>query len=245
MKKRKELKILLMQIRDDEVTRKQEFDEFVRYGKLDPNQITVLDVFKTPFFDVQIIDEYDALFVGGSSDASVRLPEVYIFVESCKKLMKHCYDNDVPTLASCFGFQLAVEALGKKIILDAEAMEMGTYDIILNDAAKTDKLFSGINDSFMAVSGHKERALELPDNAILLASSTLCPYHAFTFKNKPFYAFQFHPEVDKDDLIARITRYKDRYLDGDGHLQKIIDSCQETPQSNQLIENFIDKIILK
>ncbi|MDM7327317.1 MAG: hypothetical protein P3X23_009425 [Thermosynechococcus sp. Uc] len=32
-----------------------------------------------------------------------------------------------------------------------------------------------------------------------------------TVLKKPFYGFQFHPEVDDRDLIARITPYCDRY----------------------------------
>lgn len=233
-----------MQIRQDDITREEELQEFLRFGKLKPEQVDVLDVFKTTQFAPEMVDKYDALFIGGSSDATVRKKGVYPFVSSGIELIRYCYENNIPTFASCFGFQLAVEALGHKVILDKQSMEMGTYAIYISQQGKQDPLFKDMDTGFIAVSGHQERAASLPDNAILLAYSELCPYHAFTFNDKPFYAFQFHPEVDKHDLIARITRYQDRYLDGDGALQDIIDNCKDTTEANLLIERFIDRILL-
>lgn len=243
-KTREELKILLIQIRDDVETREEELNEFVRFSGLNKDQFSVLDVFKTPSFEPNIVDDHDAVFVGGSSDASVLKPEKFSFVESANELFRYCVEIGIPVLASCFGFQGVVEALGGKVILDAENMEMGTYIMTLNEEGKNDPLFKDMPETFWAVSGHKERAGTLPDNAINMASSEKCPYHIIKIKEKPFYAFQFHPEVDRSDLITRITRYKDRYLDDDGALQKIIDECKDTPEANEIIRKFVDRIIL-
>ncbi|MGI0485628.1 type 1 glutamine amidotransferase [Pantanalinema rosaneae CENA516] len=241
---RSQLRILLMQIRDDEVTRLEEFDEFVRYSDLEPEQFTVLNVFKTPNFAPDWIHGYDALFVGGSSDASVIQPEIYLFVESAKQLLAYCLQKSIPVFASCFGFQAAVEALGGKVILDKDNMEMGTYPLWLTEAAATDQLFHDVPNGFWAVSGHKERAVSLPEGAILLAYSDRCPYHAFKMADRPFYSFQFHPELDAKDLSARITRYHDRYLDNRDVLDGILNSLQDTPIANQLIAKFVDRILL-
>ncbi len=238
------LKILLLQIRDDEVTRREEFDEFVRYSQLQPEQFDVLDVFKTPEFEPHCIDGYSALFVGGSSDASVTQPDRYPFVESTNQLMTYCWQQSVPVFASCFGFQAAVAALGGKVIVDKERMEMGTYPMHLTQAAAQDLLFHDVPTGFWAVSGHKERADTMPPESVLLAFSDRCPYHAFKMQDKPFYGFQFHPELDKPDLTARITRYQHRYLDDSNELQKIVVSLQETPIANQLIQKFCDRILL-
>ncbi len=236
-----------MQIRDDEVTKNEEFEEFVRYSELDKNQFTILNVFDTPEFESDIIAGYDALFVGGSSDASVIQPEKYPFVESSKKLIKYCADNSIPVFASCFGFQCVTEALGKKVIVDEENMEMGTYPIKKTEEANKDLLFHDIPDGFQAVSGHRERAESIPDGAILLASSEKCPIHAIKLKDKPFYATQFHPEVDDQDLIARITRYVDRYYSDESaaeELRQIAENAKPTPDSNSLIKKFVDRVLL-
>lgn len=245
MKQRGDLKFLLMQIREDDVTRQEEFFEFVEYGEIQPSQLEPLDCFKTPDFGPEIMAGYDALIVGGSSDATVLKPNVYPFISSCKRLLEHCYEHNVPVFASCFGFQVVIEALGGEIIQDKANMEMGIYPIYLTDAAKDDILLHDLPSPFLAISGHQERAVSLPDNVTLLGYSDLCPYHLIRFDGKPFYAFQFHPEISSKDLIARITRYQTRYLDHPDQLQAIIDNATaETPHANSLVKKFIDRIIL-
>ncbi|WP_367608259.1 type 1 glutamine amidotransferase [Legionella sp. W05-934-2] len=246
MKERHQLKILLLQIREDEETMLEEFYEFVQYSHLHEDQFTKLNTFKTKHFLPSVMDDYDALFVGGSSDASVLKEEDYRFVPDCKKLIRHCYKNNIPVLASCFGFQIAVEELGGKVILDKENMEMGIYPINMHPEAKSDPLLHDYPECFLAVSGHKERAHRIPSDCIHLASSALCPYHIIKFINKPFYCFQFHPEVDRKDLITRITRYQRHYLSDDSELQRIINqSVDDTPFANKIIKDFVDRIVLR
>jgi GMP synthase (glutamine-hydrolysing) len=245
MKNRDDLKILLLQIRDDKETLLEEFYEFVEYGDLQSHQITVLNTFKTPEFDPQIIDDFDALFVGGSSDASVLEPDKYPFVTHCQRLLRYCYDESIPVFASCFGFQVVVQEMGGKIALDKPNMEMGLYTIELNEAANDDPLLFDFPQTFPAISGHKERAVTLPDNATLLASSELCPYHIIRMDGKPFYGFQFHPELNTPDLSARISRYRNRYFVNDDELQKVLDSLNEnTPIANSLVARFVDRLVL-
>lgn len=243
-KRRSQLKVLLLQIRNDQTTCQEELDEFVRFSGLEAEQFGVLNTFATPEFEPGCLDGYDALFVGGSSDASVTQPEKYPFVEDSKRLVLHCLKEEIPVFASCFGFQVAVEALGGQVMVDKASMEMGTYSLQLTEAAATDDLFHDVPNEFWAVSGHKERAVSLPTEAILLAYSARCPYHAFKIADKPFYGFQFHPEVDPPDLITRITRYQTRYLDDDNHLSQVLQNLQETPIANQLIAKFVDRILL-
>ncbi|MBW4692783.1 MAG: type 1 glutamine amidotransferase [Lyngbya sp. HA4199-MV5] len=243
-KQRSQLKLLLLQIRDDAVTCQEELDEFVRYSGLEAHQIDVLNTFETPAFESTCLTGYDALLVGGSSDASVTQPEKYPFVDDAKRLLLYCLDKSIPVFASCFGFQVAVEALGGQVIVDAASMEIGTYPLKLTEAAATDVLFHDVPDRFWAVSGHKERALFLPEEAVLLAYSELCPYHAFRIAGKPFYGFQFHPEVDVADLITRITRYQSRYLESAEALAQVLEGLHETPIANQLIGKFVDRIVL-
>jgi len=102
----------LLQIRDETRVRQEEYDSFVNYSGLSKEQIDILNVFDTPNFLPKIIDKYDALFVGGASEASVLEPDKYKFVKSGEELLLYCIDKEIPVFASCFGFQLAVTALG-------------------------------------------------------------------------------------------------------------------------------------
>jgi len=213
---------------------------------LSDNNFTPLNTFITHDFEPSVIDGYDALFVGGSSDASVMMPDEYSFIESSKRLIRGCYDDDIPVFASCFGFQVAVEEFGGKVILDKPNMEIGTFQISLTDAGKDDPLYFDTPSPFWAICGHKERADSIPEDATLLAYSELCPYHSFKMNDKIFYAFQFHPEVDQKDLIIRITRYQERYFDGADQLEKLKETCtHQTPHSNALVKKFVDQFLLK
>ncbi len=240
-----DLKILVLQIREDEETMLEEFYEFVEFSGLREEQFTRLNTYQTATFEPTIMDGYHALFVGGSSDASVLDPREFTFIESCNRIIRHCYDHNIPVLASCFGFQVAVEELGGKVNLDKENMEMGQYAIHLTAEAENDPLLHDMPSPFWAISGHKERAYTLPPEAINLAYTERCPYHLFKIPNKPFYAFQFHPEIKLADLQSRLIRYRERYLDDEEAVQRIMDaSIHDTTLANAIVSKFVDRIIM-
>lgn len=242
-KKRSDLKILLLQIRETEQVKKEELESFARYSKLDVNQFDVLNVFDQPEFGTDVAKGYDALFVGGASEANVMEPENYTFVPYAERLLLQCIEDETPVFASCFGFQLAAQALGQEIIDDKENYEMGTIPISLTEQATKDAVFHGVTDGFLAVSVHQQKATSAPKGCVELAYTDIC-CHAFKVENKPFWAFQFHPEVDLQILIERLTYYKDKYTDDDGHLSEVLDNAQATPESNHLIGAFVDRVLL-
>jgi GMP synthase (glutamine-hydrolysing) len=237
------LRVLLLQVRDQPRVRQEEHSSFVAYSGLQASQLDILNVFDTPHFDTGVLEDYDALMVGGASEASVLEPETYPFVNSCIRLLRHCMDENFPVFASCFGFQLAVLTLGGRIILDKTDFEMGTLPIRTTELAADDPLFRDVPDGFRAVSVHRERAPELPDSCALLAYTEACP-HAFRVAGKPFWAFQFHPEVDRATLVERLTIFKSQYTEGDDHLESILSSAVETPDSNGLVKKFVDRVLL-
>ena len=243
-KDRSELKILLLQIRESEQVKKEELESFARYSRLDVAQFDVLNVFEKPEFSSEIARGYDALFVGGASEANVMEPETYTFVPFAERLLLQCIEDELPVFASCFGFQLAAQALGRTIIDDKENYEMGTIPILLRDQAVSDPIFRGVSNGFLAVSVHQQKATSPPDGCIELAYTDIC-CHAFRVKDKPFWAFQFHPEVDLDILIERLTYYKEKYTDDDGHLAEVLQNARPTPESNHLIGAFVDRVLLE
>jgi GMP synthase (glutamine-hydrolysing) len=235
-------KVLLLSIRREQETLLEEYHSFARYSGLDPEQIDLINAFQTPDFEANSAEQYSGLFIGGASEASVLEPDLYPFVINGQALIRNCIDNDIPVFASCFGFQLAVLALGGEIIRDKINFEMGTVPIALTPDSVSDPLLRDTPSGFLAVSVHQEKALELPPGCEQLAETDDC-IHAFRVTGKPFWAFQFHPEVDRSTLVSRLTVFKDRYTDDDDHLDKIISSAQETPESNLLVKKFVDRIL--
>ncbi len=243
MESRSKLRLLLLQIRRSDSVRSEERRSFAAHAGLNESQIDVHNVFEEPRFGPEIVDGYDALFVGGASDASVLQPEHYPFVNEAESLLQWCVEKDFPVFASCFGFQLAVIALGGRIVRDEKDFEFGTIPIRLTAEASKDDLFRDVPDPFLAVSGHKEKALSLPDSCTLLARTDICA-HSFRVDSKRFWAFQFHPELDRRRLIDRLSVYKDQYVQNDDDYQDVIRAFRETPDSNGIVRKFIDRVLL-
>ena len=242
MQTRRELKLLLLQIRQDPLVRREEHDSCTRHCALAPGQLAILNVFDTPSFTASVLEGYDALLVGGASEASVLEPQRYPAVPACIDLLAHCIAVDFPVFASCFGFQLAVLALGGEIIRDECDYEMGSLPIALRPAAAGDLLFHDVPDGFHAIAVHRERSVHCPPGATELAFTKPC-CHAFKVNGARFWACQFHPEVDRATLISRLTIYKNDYTDGDSHLDEVLSSAVETPESNALLRKFVDRVL--
>lgn len=241
---RSDVKLLLLQIRDHANVREEEHASFARFCGLDKSQIDILNVFDTPDFRPDVINGYDGLLVGGASEASVLERDKYAFLLPAETLLLTCVEQSLPVFASCFGFQLAVMALGGEIMLDGDDFEMGTCAISLAPEASHDPIFRGVSDGFLAVSVHQQKATHLPANCQLLAYTDAC-VHSFRVIDKPFWTFQFHPEVDRATLVERLTHYKTHYTRDDSHLEHVLSSAKETPESNDLMRSFVDRVILK
>ena len=240
---RKDLKILLLQIRDNHNVRIEEHKSFANFSKLGLHQIEILNVFDTPSFKTNLLDSFDALYVGGASEASVLEPEKYPFINNCIELLGYAAEISKPTFASCFGFQLAVLAFGGVILNKDKDYEMGTVKISLTNKAKSDLVYQGIEDRFPAVSVHRQYASTIPEPLEALAFTEQC-IHSFKYKNKPLWAFQFHPEVDRNTLVKRLTIFSRHYTDNAEHLKEVLDSAVETPESNILLGNFVERVLL-
>ena len=243
MRERKDLKILLLQIRDNQNVRIEEHQSFANFSKLGIHQIEVLNVFDTPSFKTSLLDSFDALYVGGASEANVLEPDKYPFIKNCIELLRYAAEISKPTFASCFGFQLAVLAFGGVILNKDKGYEMGTVKISLTDKAKSDIVYQGIEDRFPAVSVHRQYASTIPEPLEILAYTEQC-IHSFKYINKPLWAFQFHPEVDRETLVKRLTIFSKHYTDNTEQLKEVLDSAAETPESNILLGNFIERVLL-
>jgi len=243
MEAKKNLNILLLQIRDNRNVRVEEHQSFANFSKIEPHQIEILNVFDTPSFKPNLIDNYDALYVGGASEANVLEPEKYPFIKNCIELLRYAAEISKPTFASCFGFQLAVLAFGGIILNKDKDYEMGTVKISLTDKAKSDLVYQGIQDRFPAVSVHRQYASTIPEPLEILAYTGQC-VHSFKYKNKPLWAFQFHPEVDRDTLVKRLTIFSRHYTANAEHLKEVLGSAVETPESNILLGNFVERVLL-
>ena len=123
--------------------------------------------------------------------------------------------SGTPTFASCFGLQITTLALGGQMMRDPANREVGSIEIHVTPAAVDDPLFAPVPTTFVGQAGHTDRAVATPPGATLLASSDRCPVNAFRVAGKPYWAMQFHPELDPDSLAKRYMAYMEKYPPAD------------------------------
>lgn len=113
--------------------------------------------------------------------------------------------NDTPFLGACYGIGV-LGVLSGGVVDRTFGEPIGAPPVRLTAAGTADPLLGVLSQTFLAFVGHKEAVAQLPQGAVLLASSDACPVHAFRL-GRNVYATQFHPELDPVALCDRIDAY--------------------------------------
>ena len=201
---------LLLASRAEDDAAIEEYEAFLRFGNLEPEQLHRIRLEAGPLPRINL-DEYSGIFVSGSpfnaSDPEDSKSELQLRVESeLGVLLDEVVDRDFPFLGACYG----VGTLGRHQggTVDRQFGEaIGAVDIKLTAAGRVDPLLEDVPDSFSAFVGHREAISALPANAENLAGSSDCPVQMFRIKEN-LYATQFHPELDVPGLLTRISVYR-------------------------------------
>ena len=232
------LKFLLLQARNaDDPMLSQEVDCFARALQCNANQIDVFDLISgCP--NIDHFRPYDIVLLGGSGDYSVA--EGGDWLPPALEAMRELYELSKPTFASCWGFQAMAKAFGGEVVTDKSRAELGAVEVFLTEAGKRDPLFGPLGDRFFAPMGHQDCVNLLPDDAILLASSDIVVNQAFKIRDKPIYCTQFHPELDRDALIERVTAYP-QYLElsASDSIESFTEACSVSMKSDELLLRFL------
>ena len=231
------MKYLLLQIRDaDDPMREQEIGCFVRAIGCQPDELETFDLLGGVPSD-QLLQTVDALLIGGSGNYSAAgsgpwLDQTLAGLRKIRALRK-------PMFASCWGFQAFARAAGGKCIHDPPHAELGTIELRLTEAGKSDPLFGELPTPFFGQAGHEDHVVELPPGAVLLASSDLVAHQAFKFVDAPIYCTQFHPELDHAALIQRMETYP-QYVEriAGTTVEACAAQCRDTPETRQLLKRF-------
>jgi len=95
----------------------------------------------------------------------------YPFLLDEMRLIEDALKQGKPILGVCLGSQLLAAAVGAKVT-KGERKEIGWYPVTLTGSARTDRLWKGVEPSFVAYHWHGD-IFELPRGALSLASSDL------------------------------------------------------------------------
>jgi len=144
--------------------------------------------------------KYDGLLWTGSSlsvlDDSPPVTQQFNFGEDVFK-------SGVPFYGSCWALQLATVVSGGKVAPSKNGLEFGIAEKIKITAdGKESPYFTNRKNNYKALSIHFDEIIELPDNAVVLASNDHSKVQAMTinYKNSQFFGVQYHPEFRPQDM---------------------------------------------
>lgn len=247
------LKVLLVQIRKDAM-KEHEYGCVVEKLGISSDELVAWNIFEQ-LLEPQDLERYDAVIFGGSGAYCVSEKEIPEEIASLERCIVAAREQKVPMLGICFGHHLIAEALGGTVVQDKDRQEVGTFALARMNAAARDPLFSHLPATFLVQEGHKDHVVALPPGAVHLALTPQSRFQAFTFPGEPIYSVQFHPELDREDVLSRVEYYRHLYttsLDatatdaGSGRgssLQEIVERTEETPEAAGFLRLFLDEIV--
>ena len=124
----------------------------------------------------------------------------FAWLSTEKKFIRQAIDAGKIVLGICLGSQLVSAALGAKVYANNEK-EIGWFDIELTLNAQAG-IFYGIGSTLRVFHWHGD-TFDLPENAVLLASSAATKNQAYIYKDRVL-ALQFHLEQTADTLHEMI-----------------------------------------
>jgi GMP synthase (glutamine-hydrolysing) len=201
---------LLLSSRGEDVAADGEYDAFLRFSGLAPEQLRRVRMEAGPLPGIDL-DDYAGVLVGGgpfnSSDPPDRKSAVQHRVErELSALLDEIVARDFPFFGACYGVgTLGVHQGG--VIDRTYAEPISAVRVRLTDEGLADPVLAGMAPEFDAFVGHREACSILPRNAVLLASSDACPVQMFRIKQN-LYATQFHPELDVPGIVTRVHVYQ-------------------------------------
>jgi GMP synthase (glutamine-hydrolysing) len=145
-----------------------------------------------------------------------------------KRLIREAVQAGTPFWGTCLGVQLLAASLGARVYSGSRP-EVGLLPVTLTEEAMRDPVFQGLPRELLALQWHGD-TFDLPEGAVLLASSPAYPAQAFRW-GRSAYGVQFHLEVDAK-LAAewgRVPVYKealDRAL-GPGAMEALVSEVRD------------------
>lgn len=236
-KPRHRLKVVLLQVRSHPEAEEQEVLCFLERCRLRPEQLTTVNLVHRPDLAWVDVEGADALLIGGAGGHSAT--REHPFTGPLAEVMARWIEEDRPLFGSCWGHQFMAAALGGSVVADEAHEEVGTFPIELTAEGRRDPLFETCPERFSVQLGHHDRIEVLPPGFVVLARSERCAHQAIRLDGKPVYGSQFHSEMTHEHMLARLTMYRDEYLEPGADPARIRELLAPSPEVEQLLDRFL------
>jgi GMP synthase-like glutamine amidotransferase len=188
-----------------------------------------------------LIHEFDILIVMGGP-MSVNDEGQYPWLILEKDLIKRCVESEKPVLGICLGAQLIASALGSRVF-PGKQKEIGWFPVEFSLNEEILRLFPGLPSKSTVFHWHGD-TFDLPESAVLLASSAITPIQAFMASGK-ILALQFHLEIKPENISLMINHAGDElvsapYIQDAGSLSAGLVYVSENKMLLELFLNYLE-----
>ena len=171
------------------------------------------------------------LVTGSASSVTERAP----WMLRVEAWLREVVAAEAPVLGVCFGHQILGQALGGEVRRNVKGRRIGSTRVRRVDE---DPLLDGLPAEFHVNLSHQDHVAVAPKDVRKLVTADHDDLHAFAYGPKAR-GVQFHPEFH-DDIVkgyisARRNILRDEGLDPDALDAQVVD----TPQSRQVLKNFV------
>jgi GMP synthase-like glutamine amidotransferase len=187
------------------------------------------------------IEDFDWLVVMGGAMGvhdSNQFPWIHAEIDFIK-LVIH---SGKIVIGICLGSQMIASALGARVYKNTEP-EMGFWPIKFSPEAQKDNVFKHFPADLNVMHFHFD-TFELPENAILMAKSTVTSVQAFRYGNNVF-ALQFHSELTESNIPIFIEELTPEIIPGRLVQQpsEILQNISFCRHNNKIFAKMLDEIL--
>lgn len=208
---------------------------FIESMQGEPDNFIVVEVFKGE--KLPAVDEISGAAITGSP---AMVTDRLDWSEYTAEWLRQAIKTQLPIIGICYGHQLLAHALGGRVDYHPQGREIGTTlvtPLIDNIESNEDRLFSEIKESFSVHVSHMQTVVELPIDAIVLASNHFEPHHAVKFSDF-CWGLQFHPEFEEVAMLSYIEERQEDLKSEGMDIESLLSGVKPTLVARNILNDF-------